>query len=90
MGPNDSGKTQVLKAIERALRDSGESQSLVDLYGLTGPRANLLTHGWTPLADGVGHRLKLRDIAERLARRTHTLTDGAAFNTAEPARARPA
>jgi hypothetical protein len=37
MGPTDSGKTQVLKAIERALRDPGESQSLVDLYGLTGP-----------------------------------------------------
>jgi hypothetical protein len=36
------------------------------------------------------HRLKRRDIAERFARRTHTLTDGAAFNTAEPARARPA
>jgi predicted ATP-binding protein involved in virulence len=37
MGPNDSGKAQILKAIERALRNPGESQSLVDLYGLTGP-----------------------------------------------------
>ena len=36
------------------------------------------------------YRLKRRDIAERFARRTHTLTGGAAFNTAEPARARPA
>lgn len=36
------------------------------------------------------HRLNRRDIAERFARRTHTLTGGAAFDTAEPARAHPA
>ncbi len=40
---------------------------------------------------GVGpHHLKRSDITERFARRTHTLTGGAAFNTDEPARARKA
>ena len=91
MGPNESGKAQILKAIERALRNPGELQSLVDLYGLTGHMSDFADS----LVDTLGrrrrpHRHKRRDIAERFARRTHTLTDGAAFNTAEPARARPA
>ena len=91
MGPNDSGKTQILQ---------GDRESTAQSRRVAEPGRSLRPNGAMSefadsLVDTLGrrrrpHRLQRRDIAQRFARRTHTLTDGAAFNTAEPARGRPA